>query len=155
MRSYCPSVYGSAAYLAPTGVVGVPRHHLSSLQARAKVATKWLDLFAGQQCRFSNQFLRVLSQSGLHNMGGSDEGMKTIIAGVIKGLAEEVGLPLVCVSLGTREPISLYIGPLFVSLIHVWECQDNGALRLHVIGPAARCAPSGGMPPLLVPLCYD
>ena len=40
MRSYCPSVYGSAAYWAPTGVVGVPRHHLSRLQARAKVATQ-------------------------------------------------------------------------------------------------------------------
>ena len=33
--------------------------------------------------------------------------------------------------------------------------QDNDALRLHVIGPAARLAPSGGMAPLLVPLCYD
>ena len=61
----------------------------------------------------------------------------------------------VCVSLGTRKPVSLYIGPLFVSLIHIWESQDNDALRLHAIGPAARLAPSGGVTPLLVPLCYN
>ena len=61
----------------------------------------------------------------------------------------------VCVSLGAREPSSLYIGPLFVSLYSFRGSQDTSGLRLHVIGPAARLAPSGGMAPLLVPLCYD
>ena len=51
-----------------------------------------------------------------------------------------------CVSLGAREPGSLYIGPVIFSLIHLGP-QETSTLRLHVIGPAARLAPSGGMPP--------
>ena len=40
------------------------------------------------------RFHQIKSQVGLHNMGGSDEGMEMIIAGVIKGLTNEIGLPL-------------------------------------------------------------
>ena len=43
---------------------------------------------------FSPRFERTLTAFGLHNMRGSDEGAELTIAGVIKGLADEVGFPL-------------------------------------------------------------
>ena len=93
-KEYTSEAYGSAQYWAPAGVIGFAKHHLTRLQQRAKVADRWSALFDGKQCRFSNRFLRTLSMFGLHNMRGSDEGMELLIAGVVKGLAEEVGLPL-------------------------------------------------------------
>ena len=43
---------------------------------------------------FSPRFQRTLTSFALHNMRGSDEGAEMIIAGVIKGLADEVGFSL-------------------------------------------------------------
>ena len=59
-------------------------------------------------------------------------------------------------SLGTREPsFPLYL-TLFLFISYHLGVPVTGILRLHVIGPAARLAPSGGgVAPLLVPLCYD
>ena len=86
--------YGPVSYWAPSGVTGVPNSQLAHLKTRAKVSDEWLKLFGGQRCKFSDRFLRTLTQFGLHNMRGSDEAATMLIAGVIKGLAEELNLPL-------------------------------------------------------------
>ena len=77
-----------------TGVTSVATHHLSTLRKQAQVAINWENLFSKELCMFSPRFERTLTAFGLHNMRGSDEGAELTIAGVIKGLADEVGFPL-------------------------------------------------------------
>ena len=38
--------------------------------------------------------MRTLAQFGLYNMRGSDEATKMLVTGVIRTLAEEVGMPI-------------------------------------------------------------
>ena len=70
-----------------------PSHPIG--KKRARVANQCTALFGGKPYLFSQCFLlRIITQFILHNMQGSDEGSEVIIAGTLKGLAEEVGLPL-------------------------------------------------------------
>ena len=93
-RSLVLQSYGPDQHWIRSGVTAIATHHLSRLQKQAEVSTKWSALFDGERCTFSDRFHRTLSTFGLHNMRGSDEGMEMIIAGVVKGLAHEVGLPI-------------------------------------------------------------
>ena len=52
----------------------------------------------------SNRFMRVLAQFDLHNMRGLDEATEMLIAGVIKTLTEEVGMPLLSRALSLGRP---------------------------------------------------
>ena len=88
-RGLVLQTYGSDQYWARTGVTGVATHHLTRLRNQAKVAANWEALFDGGKCLFSERFHRTLSAFALHNMRGSDEGMEMMIAGTIKGLADE------------------------------------------------------------------
>ena len=85
---------GSVQFWIPVGTSSIPKFELTRLHARAQVAANWNRLFGGLQCKMSPRFQRTLSQHILHNMRGSDEAATMIIAGVIKGLAEELKLPL-------------------------------------------------------------
>ena len=78
---------------------------------RGKVSDEWLKLFSGQQCKFSNQFLRTPAQFGLHNMRGSDKVSEMLIAGVIKGLAVELNLPLSSRTLSLGLPSRRTLAP--------------------------------------------
>jgi hypothetical protein len=91
-RSLVLQTYGPDQHWIRSGVTAIATHHLSRLQKQAEVSTNWSALFDGERCTFSDRFHRTLSTFGLHNMRGSDEGMEMIIAGVVKGLAHEVGL---------------------------------------------------------------
>ena len=51
-------------------------------------------LLDGKKCLFSQGFLPIITQFSLNNMRGLDEGAAAIIAGTVKGLANEVELPL-------------------------------------------------------------
>jgi len=93
-RSLVLQTYGPDQHWIRSGVTAIATNHLSRLQKQAEVSTNWSALFDGERCTFSDRFHRTLSTFGLHNMRGSDEGMEMIIAGVVKGLAHEVGLPI-------------------------------------------------------------
>ena len=75
-------------------ITSVAAHHLSHLRNQAKVATNWQALFDGGKCTFSPRFQRTSISFGLQNMRGSDKEIEMIIADVMKGLADEVGLPI-------------------------------------------------------------
>ena len=91
--------YGLDQHWIRTGAVTIRSGELTLLRRRAKVAEEWAKLFDGKKCKLSNRFLSTLTQFGLHNMRGSDEGAELLIAGVINALAMEVGLPLSNVAL--------------------------------------------------------
>ena len=93
-RNLVLQTYGSDQYWARKGVTGVATHHLTRLRNQAKVAVNWEALFDGRKCLFSKRFHQTLSVFALHNMRRSDEGMEMMIAGTIKGLADEVEFPL-------------------------------------------------------------
>ena len=103
-RKYVSVICGPNQCWVPAGITVYAANHLARLQQRAKVFDRWVALFSKKKCLFSNQFLRTLTEFGLHNMRGSDEGMELIIAGVVKGLADEVGLPLTNLSLSYGCP---------------------------------------------------
>ena len=86
--------YGSDQFWVPTGVTSLAANHFARLRNQAQVAINWQALFDRGKCMFSPRFQQTLTSFALHNMRGSDEGAEMIIAGVIKGLADEVGFSL-------------------------------------------------------------
>jgi len=103
-RNYVTGSHGSNQCWIPAGSTAYPSNHLTHLKKQAKIVANWQALFDGGQCLFSERFIRTLSQFSLHNMRGSDEGTEMVIAGTIKGLAEEVGLQLPSASLARGCP---------------------------------------------------
>ena len=103
-KNYVPASHGSSQCWIPAGSTAYPSNHLSRLKRQAKITANWEALFDGGKCLFSQRFLRTISQFALHNMRGSDKGTEMLIAGTIKGLAEEVGLGIPSVSLARGCP---------------------------------------------------
>jgi hypothetical protein len=86
--------YGSDQFWLPTGVTSLAANHFARLRNQAQVAINWQALFDRGKCMFSPRFQQTLTSFALHNMRGSNEGAEMIIAGVIKGLTDEVGFSL-------------------------------------------------------------
>jgi len=85
--------YGKGQYIIPNAAALVSKNYLKILHDRSKIVKKLIDLFSSdqKQCNFSDEALRIITMYGIHNMGGSDEGMEMLIGGVLKALFHDIG----------------------------------------------------------------
>ena len=93
-KTYTLNDYGAVEYWTPAGITGYSNNNLSRLRKDAGIWRRMRARFDGLKSTFSWSFMRRLTEGGLHNMGGSDEGMEGIVNGTFLGLRDDLDLPL-------------------------------------------------------------
>eukprot|EP00985_Skeletonema_marinoi_P010359 scaffold4870_cov128-Skeletonema_marinoi.AAC.2 len=99
-----PFNYGATSCWVPAGAAVIGKKDLTKLNQKAEIVKKLDSFFSSNQSAFSPQALRILTMFGLSNMGGSDEGMEMLIAGVLKALCHDIGFKVDSKKLGKVVP---------------------------------------------------
>lgn len=76
-----PDKYGATSCWVPAGATIIGKSDLTKLNQKAEIVKKLDSFFSSNRSSFSSRALCILTMFGLHNMGGSDEGMEMLIAG--------------------------------------------------------------------------
>eukprot|EP00984_Skeletonema_dohrnii_P024558 scaffold13695_cov129-Skeletonema_dohrnii-CCMP3373.AAC.1 len=99
-----PVNYGATSCWVPAGAAVIGKKDLTKLNQKAEIVKKLDSFFSSNQSAFSPQALRILTMFGLSNMGGSDEGMEMLIAGVLKALCHDIGFKVDSTKMGKVVP---------------------------------------------------
>jgi hypothetical protein len=124
--------YGATTIWVPAAATVIGKNKLSTMQQQIKIVKKLQGLFSSEQCSFSQQALRIMTMFGLHNMGGSDEGMEMLIAGVLKALFHDIGFELDSKSLGAGVPRNMVKTLSWVMAMKAMKLVWMTAFNIHL-----------------------
>ena len=95
---------GAVQVMVPNRFSIVASNYLSKLKKFKEMDRRLRHLFRGLRCRFKWENMRYLAAFGLHNLGGSVEGLQMAVAATIRMIANEMGFVVTNEKLGIGCP---------------------------------------------------
>ena len=105
--------FGPVTVWAPSRATLVEKGHLTKMKCEAARSRRFYSCFEKRRCVLSDASIRVITEFGLHNAGGSDLGMTSAISATLMAASIEMGKPL--------SPKQLRFGSPSESLLSLWE----------------------------------
>ena len=95
---------GALQVMVPNRSAIVCANYLSTLKKSKEMIRRLRHLFRGERCRFRWENMQYLAAFGLHNLGGSVEGLQMAVAATIRMIANKMGFVVTNEKLGIGCP---------------------------------------------------